>query len=325
VLINRKTLPEHSPWIIATVAVTVLASVWYLLIVAASSWDLRPRGSSLPGLTFGLLGGAICLFELLLWPRKMVRTRRIGRTVVWMRLHIWLGLMSFPLLVLHSGFYLGGALSTVLMVLFLVVIASGIWGLIVQQFVPQRLLDEVPAETIYSQIDHISGLLAAEGEQLVNTVCGPLPEDKAATVPSSPVEVAPPSFLVVGAVRTIGGLQGKVVSTRTVLEPVPEAEPLRDFFVARVLPYLKEGAVSGSPLRRASRSAHMFLELRGQLDARAHPAVDQLEAFCEQRRQFDLQARLHRWLHNWLWVHLPLSLALIILMFVHIWVALKYI
>ena len=45
---------------------------------------------------------------------------------------------------------------------------------------------------------------------------------------------------------------------------------------------------------------------------------------CEERRQWDRQARLHFWLHNWLWVHFPLSVALVVLMFVHIWAALKY-
>jgi hypothetical protein len=49
-----------------------------------------------------------------------------------------------------------------------------------------------------------------------------------------------------------------------------------------------------------------------------------LEDLCNQRRQLILQSKIHFWLHNWLWVHLPLSVALIVLMFVHIFVALKY-
>ena len=60
------------------------------------------------------------------------------------------------------------------------------------------------------------------------------------------------------------------------------------------------------------------------LDPRAHEAVAALENLCDQRRQFDHQAKLHCRLHNWLWVHLPLSLALIILMFVHIYKTLQY-
>jgi hypothetical protein len=37
-----------------------------------------------------------------------------------------------------------------------------------------------------------------------------------------------------------------------------------------------------------------------------------------------LQERLHHWLHGWLLVHIPLSLALIGLGFVHAVVALRY-
>jgi hypothetical protein len=325
VLINRNTLREHRPWIIATLAVAVLAILWYATELAARSWDQRPRGSSTVGFLFGIAGGGICLFEFLLWPRKMVRTWRIGRAVVWMRAHIWLGLLSFPLLVLHSGFYLGGALSTVLMILFLVVIASGIWGLIVQQFLPQQMLDDVPAETIHSQIAHVSGLLAAEGDRLVQAVCGPAAEEKARPAAVEQTAAAAHSFLVVGAVRNVGGVKGKVLQTQGFVEPVPGAEPLREFFQATALPYLQQGAASRSPLAQAGRSATLFIELRDRLTSRAHPAVDTLEALCDQRRQFDLQLRLHRWLHNWLWVHLPLSIALIVLMFVHVWVALKYI
>ena len=57
------------------------------------------------------------------------------------------------------------------------------------------------------------------------------------------------------------------------------------------------------------------------------PAVtiaDALEGLCEQRRQYGLQIQLHGWLHGWLCVRVPLSVALIGLMLVHIVVALKY-
>ena len=45
---------------------------------------------------------------------------------------------------------------------------------------------------------------------------------------------------------------------------------------------------------------------------------------CEQRRQLYNQARIQYWLHNWLWFHLPLSVALIVLMFVHVIYAIEY-
>ena len=52
--------------------------------------------------------------------------------------------------------------------------------------------------------------------------------------------------------------------------------------------------------------------------------LERLADFCDQRRQFDLQARLHFWLHSWLAVHVAMSIGLILLMFVHAVLALKY-
>jgi len=86
----------------------------------------------------------------------MIRAWRLGRAQVWLRGHIWLGLFSVPLIVLHSGLSLGGQLSTVLMLLFVAVIASGVFGLALQQYLPRQMYESLPAETIYSQIDYVS-------------------------------------------------------------------------------------------------------------------------------------------------------------------------
>jgi hypothetical protein len=45
---------------------------------------------------------------------------------------------------------------------------------------------------------------------------------------------------------------------------------------------------------------------------------------CENRRQFDLQARIHGWLHGWLLVHVPVSVVLGLLLLIHVPVALWY-
>lgn len=321
-LIDPKTWHQHRPWVIATVLLSVISSAWYFWFSRGlPSW---PGGSSLPGFSFGVAGGLIILFEMLLWWRKKVRTWRIGRTQVWLRAHIWLGLLSVPLLVYHSGFQLGGQFSTILSVLFLLVIASGIWGLALQQFLPRRMLDNVPAETIYSQIDHVMRQYREEAERLVLAVCGPAEGDaaeRAAEVEGGASSEVP---LTIGALRTVGQVQGKVLLTSVPAAPVPEAEPLREFFRAQVRPYLQHGSSSGSALHHANRSAVLFQDLKIKLAPAAHQALAALEGLCAQRRQLAVQARLHFWLHSWLWVHLPLSAALVLLMFVHIWAALKY-
>lgn len=325
-LINRDELPRHVPWIVGCLAVAVLSTLWYFAaLLGSGGWAVRPSGGSLPGFTLGIAGGLICLFEFLLWPRKKKRAWRLGRVQVWMRAHIWLGLLAVPLLVLHSGFRWGGTLSTVVMVLFLLVIASGVWGLVVQQFLPSRMFETVPAETIYSQIDRVVDQLGREADRLVLSTCGPEEGGRAHTAEESEdlAEVGT-AHLVVGAVRTAGRVQGKVLETRSATAFVPDSEFLRSFFRETIRPYLKSGSASDSSLRIGSRAAILFQDTRTRLPAGAHPALAALESMCEQRRQMDEQSRLQFWLHNWLWVHLPLSVALIVLMFVHVFYAIKY-
>jgi hypothetical protein len=292
---------------------SLAAVVWYFAVKERG-------GSSLPGFTFGVLGGVIIVFEMLLWFRKQVRAWRIGRAQAWLRAHIWLGLLCLPLLILHSGFQLGGVLTTWLLILLVIVIASGVWGLCLQQFLPSYLLEHVPAETIYAQIDHLSQQLVAECGRLVDTICG---GSHGEAVQSADESVGV-EHVVIGAVRSVGRVSGKVLQTRAAPEPIVGSEALREFFTDQVAPYLRPGRRSGSPLRSAGRAEKLFSDLRSKLPEGAHEAARYLEDACNQKRQWEHQSRLHFWLHNWLWLHLPLSVALVVLMIVHAWVAVKF-
>lgn len=322
-LICPKHLRGQWIWIVVFVLGLAAASAWYFSFSdGLTEW---PTGSSWPGFTFGVIGGGICLFEFLLWPRKWFRAWRLGRTKVWMRAHVWLGLLCGPLLVYHSGFRWGGWLSAVLLGLVIVVVVSGVYGLFLQNFLPRKMLRDLPSETIYSQIDHVSGQMAEEAERLVMATCGTAAgELPSAREDADMKETAATGYVTVGAVRTVGRVQGKVVQTQMPTVLVPDSEPLREFFFAGVKPFLLKGTKSRSPLRSRDEAAKRFASLKKQLAPEAHPAVETLEGLCEQRRQFDAQRRMHWWLHSWLCIHLPLSMALIVLMFIHIVVALKY-
>ena len=320
-LFDRNSWPPHRPWLVFVLVAVVAATVGYFGFAYSSNPPAWPGGSSLPGLIFGVLGGLIILFELLLWFRKKVRVWRIGRAQTWLRADIWLGLLCGPLLIYHSGFRMGRALSTVLMVLLLIVLASGVWGLLLQNLLPTRILEQIPAETIYSQIDQLSAQLAAEARELVRATCGPMAGEAES---NGAEEAAATPFLVVGAVRSVGRVQGKVLETRVAPTAVPGADALWAFYQETIDPFLRGTARGGSPLRLHERATRFFAELKTRLPPAAHPAADTLAAMCEERRQWDRQARIHFWLHNWLWVHFPLSVALVVLMFVHIWAALRY-
>jgi hypothetical protein len=322
VLINRESLPRNLPWIAFFLLGSAAAiAVYGVECIGKPRW---PGGSSPAGFAFGVLAGLIMLFEVALWPRKKIRAWRVGAARVWMRAHIWLGFFSVPLVVLHSGFSLGGQLSGLLTVLFGIVIASGIFGLFLQQFLPRMMLERVQAETIYSQIDYVAEQSYWNAEDLIDAACGePISPERSLRPRRQKVESAP-TFVTVGAVRTVGSVRGKVLQTQVPAAASIEGGVLVDNFLTKIGPYLLEGHRSSSPLCSPTASAAHFRGLRGALAAEAAGVIDALEGLCEQRRQYDLQIRLHGWMHGWLCVHVPLSVALIGLMFAHIVVALKY-
>ncbi len=336
-IIGGKTWPQDRKWVIAISAVSLLATIAY---VAEWSVDGRlPGGSSLTGFLCGVAGGLIILFELLLWPRKRVRSWRIGSAQLWLRAHVWLGLLSVPLVVMHARlFFIGGLMNQALMCAFVVVIASGIWGLVLQQFLPRLLLEQVPAETIHDQIGHVAAQQCADAEKLVRALCEPLRErsgagakaeaghghDPTAARHSDAQHDEDAAYAVVTGFRSMTGIQGKVLETVPIYSVIPGTEEISRRFFQELRPYLLAGAAGGSPLAGPLESARFFEALRAASPAAAGGLIDQLRQVCENRRQFDVQARIHGWLHGWLLVHVPVSVVLGILLLIHVPVALWY-
>ena len=383
-LLHRADRPQrtgiqtiHAVWITVALTLLILSTLWYATASLAARRLLG--GSSLPGLTLGILGGAIILFEFLLGWRKSNRVRRFGRVKTWMAGHIWLGLVSLPLILLHCGIvHWGGELTTILMVLMIVAVASGVYGLILQNRIPRMMLRELSAETIYSQIPRQAALNMVEADRLVLAVCGspePVPDDDSAANSSGQSAAHPPvdrlprfapdaenseeqrdrnllvspetaAFLTVSSSQSFGNIKGRVVRTRAQTALLPEAEPLLGFYETIVRPYLRLGngsmpaenwepvqASRGSrrsrrprratisPLADPQRASELLAQLKTKLPTAAHEVVDRLADLIDQRRQFDRQAVLHRRLHSWLGLHLPVSTALVVLMFVHIYYA----
>lgn len=296
-LINR----DHRTWIAGTAAASAALSVAYLAYVAG-----RPAGAdggSWPGLAFGVLGTICMAAAALLSARKQVRVRRIGSAQTWMRMHVWLGLLAVPCIWFHSGFALGGALTTAIMVLFYIVIASGLVGLALQQVIPALLTRRVPLEAVSSQLDQVVGGLAADAYELVASIAGAVAEasDEQQRLAE---EAARPS-----------GYWKAVPRLRPADPPAPGSEELKTVYLAEIRPYLRGPRRAAPPDLRA-------LILRAPEEWR--PRLAKLQALGEEGRQLAVQERLQRVLHAWLFVHAPLSLALFVLVTFHIVFALRY-
>jgi hypothetical protein len=89
-------------------------------------------------------------------------------------------------------------------------------------------------------------------------------------------------------------------------------------------PFLENPKRHSQRLGDAQKAASAFAELRTLLPAGGHAALDDLSDICDEARQLRRQERLHHWLHDWLLLHIPFSLALILLSAVHAVMALRY-
>jgi hypothetical protein len=317
--LDRKNLRSlHVPWLAATAVLTVLSILWY----GWAAWNSQrwPGGGSSPGLAFGIAAGAICLFEcaLLLRRTKWLRTKRwLLSAQIWMKAHIWLGLLAIPLVAMHSGFAFGGTLSSLLAWLFIAVIASGIFGLVMQNILPRMLLHAVPEETVHSQIDVVSRQLAEDAQRLARVY---EEGDRGGDGNSRPEE----KRSGIGMARRVGTMAQLARNPANELRQGSAEPELVQAVRAEILPFLRTGVSANQRLASPQRIGWYFDDLRARVKPASRAAVDEVERLCERRRQLNLQQRIHGWLHGWLLVHVPLSAALLVLLFAHVIAALWF-
>jgi hypothetical protein len=155
----------HRKWLGASLIILGASTAIYIpYAVRAPS---GPSGGSPLGITFGSIGSAFMIFAGLLAGRKKAPIWRLGRAQSWMRGHLWLGLLSLPIILFHAGFRFGGPLTTVLMVLLIMVVASGVFGAVLQHYMPNMMTTQVPSETIFEQIDHVREQLVGGADETI--------------------------------------------------------------------------------------------------------------------------------------------------------------
>lgn len=356
----------------------------------------RSVGGTPLGLIFGSISLAIFVFAALLGVRKKIVLWRIGNLQRWLRAHIWLTLLTIPLVILHSGFRFGGPMTTLLVIVYAIVMVSGIYGLALQHQLPRIMKERLPAETVYEQIPHIraqllaaatkmrdslkpnppaktdAGAPAASPTKAVTTGSTPMasttadlstPAARAKTVVGSTITaetVSAPGTESVAAQKGLGTDRAPAMAaSATIPAPVakapetmgqpappmaksaaaPPAAPaksaapvndpdseaaLAEFLEQQILPYLaaRRGDKFQLGSNRYSEDLFRFVKLRVAEAYRGR--VEEIQAWCDERRMLDLQVRLQHWLHGWLFVHAPISFLLIMLTVWHAYVTLFY-
>jgi hypothetical protein len=298
---------SHHGWAVVSVGILAVATIAY--VPYALFYPGGPTGATVPGLIYGILGYAMMLFAGLMGARKKVPLWRIGRAKVWMRGHLWLGALSLPMILFHGAFYARGPLTFVMMILLVIVVLSGITGAMLQHYLPRRIMTEVPLETIYEQIPTVREQLREEATSIVEKLCT---EPELAALTASSLET--------GRVVAVA-----VTEEEDAADLTPEERAnLHQVYRTGILPFLREPDSGESPLANAEKARAFFEALRRQSPASAHESLNDLESICDEERQLGRQRRMYLMLHGWLLVHVPLSIALLVLGGIHAIVAIRY-
>ena len=350
----------HIPWLLFVLAASAAATVLYLgqfhperippnlRFFGDAPPDHDTIGGTQLGLSLGAISFAIFIFAALLGMRKKLPTWRMGHVQTWLRAHIWLTLLTIPLILLHSGFQLGGPMTTLLMALYAVVMVSGIYGLILQNRMPSLMKEQLPAEIVFEQIPLIRAQLCADAERLLKTYTSEATASdvSARSTPTVLAAAALPNVASHAVEKTptaeekpIGGQthQGTPLHPETIApaevpaaevagptgDPVSEAL-LADFLRKQVLPYLRARRGEKYRLGHPRESVRTFRFLSPRVAAPYRPRVVEMQGWCDERRLLDAQTRMQHWLHGWLLLHVPLSFLLILLTAWHAYVTLFY-
>lgn len=230
----------------------------------------RPNGGTWYGYTLGTIG-----FGLILWLSLLgVRKRRINpggwSLKAWTSAHVYLGLSLVVVGTLHTGFQIGWNVHTLAYVLMLLVIITGIWGVVVYAALPASLSANRKEMTRAQMLD----ALTAIDRQLEN------------------------------AAQPLGRREADLVI----------AALSQDVFYGGALARL-----TGSYPRCATARA---LKGMGRSMSGGSEAATRVVALLEKRRdqlaQIRGALRIRAMLEVWLFIHIPLTIALIAALTAHV-------
>ncbi|PKP97366.1 MAG: hypothetical protein CVT74_14330 [Alphaproteobacteria bacterium HGW-Alphaproteobacteria-13] len=151
-----------------------------LLVIAGYALiDVTPRhnGGSWYGYTLGTIGAALILWLTALGYRKRRMTRGAWSLKAWTSAHVYLGLSLIVIGTWHSGFQLGWNVHTLAWALMMLVILSGLFGVIAYATLPRVLSANRDQMTQMQMLEAIRAF-----DRQLHAAAQPLPPEDTAPV-----------------------------------------------------------------------------------------------------------------------------------------------
>lgn len=273
----------------------------YLWVALAMSWlaiaaywvhdpQEPPNGGTALGYTLGTVAALLIVWLAWFGIRKRRYSSTYGSVQGWLSAHVYLGVALVLIALLHSGFQFGVNVHTLAFVLMMLVVLSGMYGVMVYLKIPQRVSENRKGA---ARADLISQLEDIDSRS--KRVAKDLSEDFQELAAS-------------GASRTqLGGSLWSRLSGKDESQVV-----IKEGGQARVVPNAGQEAALDWLADQQSRSR----------DAEVAATIGELSALTRNKRrllrQMKEDMRLQAILEAWLYLHVPLTAALLVSLATHI-------
>ena len=284
--------PRQRLWLTVTLAAALSAAVLDAAL-ARAPWPALAAGSRLR-VAYGLAGAMLVAFAGLYGViRRLPRFR--FRMAVWLRAHLWLGVLGVMMLVIHGGYRTGGGVTAALWFSLALLCLTGGYGSYLQKTLPPaiaaRLPSEIPDDVLRPRPARRRARPGVWGGRIPDA-CDWLAAQAGACLednrrPESPGERFRPAVEAV--------------------------------YREQIRPFLGSSRMPASRLRDADTAADVFrkLELLSETPA-DRDLVRRLAGFCATRRHYGELERLHDRLHAWRPWHAVLTLVTLALAAAHV-------
>ena len=271
-------------WVAIAISTAAIAAYWY------HDPQEPPSGGTALGYTLGTIGALMIVWLAWFGVRKRRYSSTLGSVQGWLSAHVYLGITLVLIVLLHSGFQFGVNVHTLAFVLMMAVVLSGLYGVFIYLKLPQKVSENrkgVNRTEFISQLEDID----YRSRRVANDLDGDFQE-----------------LVASGASRTqLGGSLWARLGGRDESQIV-----IKEGGKAKVQPNPGQEAALDWLADRQSRCG----------DAETAAKIGELSALTRNKRrllrQMQEDMRLQAMLEAWLFIHVPLSVALLVALFTHI-------